>query len=287
MSNLPTLPQKGIMSLVDSASLSAVESALAMNDLSKLTTDQRVSYYNAVCASVGLNPLTQPFAYIVLDGKLTLYARKECSEQLRKINSVSTQILEKVETDEFYEVHARAGDRSGRVEEDFASVYLYDKYGKKLTGMNLANAKMKCVTKAKRRVTLAISGLGVLDESELESIDQSKIKVTENPQVPNQFKDVPKIDTTEKIDAQNPADEKIVDAQSVVENSADYVIKFGKKYKDQKIKDVATDDHKEMISWLEKEQEKGNYKIKSADEYLFHAKNYVNRSVDESDSMNF
>lgn len=212
MSNLPTLPQKGIMSLVDSASLSAVESALAMNDLSKLTTDQRVSYYNAVCASVGLNPLTQPFAYIVLDGKLTLYARKECSEQLRKINSVSTQILEKVETDEFYEVHARAGDRSGRVEEDFASVYLYDKYGKKLTGMNLANAKMKCVTKAKRRVTLAISGLGVLDESELESIDQSKIKVTENPQVPNQFKDVPKIDTTEKIDPQNPFDGYIINA---------------------------------------------------------------------------
>ncbi len=258
MSNqlVPTLPQKGIMKLVDANHLSAVEHALAMNDLSKLTTEQRISYYNAVCESVGLNPLTQPFAYIVLDGRLTLYARKECSEQLRKLNSVSTQIISKQETDDFYEVHVRAGDRTGRVEEDFASLYLFDKYNKRLTGTNLANAKMKCVTKAKRRVTLAISGLGVLDESELDSIDQSKIKVTENPQLPNAFgpKDV---NPEEQID---PIPDAAEESQEIKNESGPgaYVAKFGK-YKNQRVDEIPREHLKSYIyGYLEKgSKEKG------------------------------
>ncbi|EOV0478051.1 hypothetical protein ACOIM4_001927, partial [Campylobacter coli] len=39
---------------------------------------------------------------------------------------------------------------------------------KNLGGDNLANAIMKAITKAKRRVTLSICGLGMLDESELD-----------------------------------------------------------------------------------------------------------------------
>jgi hypothetical protein len=40
---------------------SAIESALIQGDLSKLTSEQRLSYYKSVCESVGLNPLTKPF----------------------------------------------------------------------------------------------------------------------------------------------------------------------------------------------------------------------------------
>jgi hypothetical protein len=39
-----------------------------------------------------------------------------------------------------------------------------------LKGDALANALMKCETKAKRRVTLSLAGLGWLDETELETI---------------------------------------------------------------------------------------------------------------------
>lgn len=243
-----TLPQKGIMSLVDSNHLSAVESALAMNDLSKLNTQQRISYYNAVCESVGLNPLTQPFAYIILDGRLTLYARKECSEQLRKINSVSTQIIEKTETDEFFEVHVRAGDKTGRFEEDFASVYLFDKYGKKLAGTNLANAKMKCVTKAKRRVTLAISGLGVIDESELDSIDPNKIAVASNPQIPKPFENVERPVNSEP---ETQTDIELKTEEKPTQDFDSFVISFGNKMRDKKLSDFSIKDHISMIKYLE------------------------------------
>jgi len=41
---------------------------------------------------------------------------------------------------------------------------------KGLTGDSLCNAMMKSVTKAKRRVTLSICGLGLLDETEVDSV---------------------------------------------------------------------------------------------------------------------
>jgi hypothetical protein len=54
------------------------------------------------------------------------------------------------------------------------AVSLLDKYGKLLPPEELANAFMKAETKAKRRVTLSICGLGFLDESEIESIAEAK-----------------------------------------------------------------------------------------------------------------
>ena len=39
-----------------------------------------------------------------------------------------------------------------------------------LRGEALSNAMMKATTKAKRRVTLSLCGLGMLDETEVESI---------------------------------------------------------------------------------------------------------------------
>jgi hypothetical protein len=59
-------------------------------------------------------------------------------------------------------VHARAKDKSGRDDEDFGVVAF-----KGGGGEFMANAMMKAVTKAKRRVTLSISGLGFLDETEV------------------------------------------------------------------------------------------------------------------------
>src|SRR5512143_3625952 len=74
-------------------SLSTIEAVLIKGDLSRLSEEQRLEYYNSVCKSVGLNPLTRPFEYIVLNGKLQLYARKDATDQLRRINSISVDIL--------------------------------------------------------------------------------------------------------------------------------------------------------------------------------------------------
>ena len=48
---------------------------VVVGDLGKLSPAERMNYYKSVCESVGLNPLTRPFDYLVLQGKTTLYAR--------------------------------------------------------------------------------------------------------------------------------------------------------------------------------------------------------------------
>lgn len=144
---------------------SAIESALIMNDLSKLNETQRLSYYKEVCESLGLNPLTQPFEYISLNGRLRLYAKRDATEQLRKIHGVSIQIISREKTDDLYIVTAKATDKIGRSDESIGVITIGN-----LKGDNLANAYMKAETKAKRRATLSICGLGLLDETELEMI---------------------------------------------------------------------------------------------------------------------
>ena len=145
--------------------LSPIEAALVTNDLSKLTTNERMMYYKNVCESVGLNPLTQPLAYISLNGKLTLYAKRDATDQLRKINNVSISISSREKIDDIFIVTAKAKNADGREDESIGSVNISG-----LKGDALANAYMKCETKAKRRVTLSICGLGLLDESEADSI---------------------------------------------------------------------------------------------------------------------
>jgi hypothetical protein len=144
---------------------SAIEQVVMQGDLSKLSPDQRLKYYNRVCESAGLNPLTNPFAYIQLNGKLTLYAKKDCTEQLRKINGVSIEGLDDKIIDDLYIVKARARDKHGRLDESTGAVVIGG-----LKGEARANAIMKAETKAKRRVTLSICGMGWVDESEIESI---------------------------------------------------------------------------------------------------------------------
>jgi hypothetical protein len=61
----------------------AIEQAVMTGDLSELTTVQRAEYYGTVCRSLGLNPLTKPFEYLTLNGKLRLYALRDCTDPLR------------------------------------------------------------------------------------------------------------------------------------------------------------------------------------------------------------
>jgi len=152
--------------------LGGIERALIQGDLSKLTEEDRMKYYRSVCESVGLNPLTQPFAYITLSGKLTLYARKDATDQLRNVHGISIQIMARELTEECYVVTARATNPAGRTDESIGAVTIAN-----LKGDARANALMKCETKAKRRVTLSICGLGILDESEIETIPKTKAQV--------------------------------------------------------------------------------------------------------------
>lgn len=155
---------KEIARSVDSIS-SVMEGVMLAGDLSRLSPQQRTAYYMKVCESLGLNPATKPFDYVRLSGKEVLYATKGATDQLRRVYGVSVEIVTMSVDDGIMTVHARARTAEGRVDEDFGSLAIAG-----LKGEALANAKMKCVTKAKRRVTLSLCGLGMLDETEVDSI---------------------------------------------------------------------------------------------------------------------
>lgn len=148
-----------------------IESVITKGDLAKLTPGERVVYYKQVCDSVGLNPLTRPLEFIMLSGKLVLYARRDAADQLRKINGISVEVVSQKVDGDMLTVHVRARDKTGRSDEDFGVVSIAG-----LRGEARANAQLKAITKAKRRVTLSIAGLGFLDETEVDDIpDRERI----------------------------------------------------------------------------------------------------------------
>lgn len=146
-----------------------MEAVLIKGDLSKLSEEQRVVYYNKVCESVGLNKYTRPFEYLTLNGKLTLYARKDCTDQLRQLHKISLKITDTKMIGDIYVVTVVATRPDGREDSATGAVSVGN-----AKGDVLANLFMKAETKAKRRVTLSICGLGMLDETEVESIPEVK-----------------------------------------------------------------------------------------------------------------
>lgn len=150
---------------------SVVESVVIQGDLARLKPEERVSYYRSVCESLGLNPLTKPFEYLILNNRLTLYARKDATDQLRASRGISVEITgrEFLADAGLYVVTARAVAKDGRTDESVGAVSV-----KGLQGESLANALMKAETKAKRRVTLSVAGLGWLDETEAAAIPDAR-----------------------------------------------------------------------------------------------------------------
>jgi hypothetical protein len=153
---------------LSTVAVSSYERALILGDLAGLKQDERLNYYKAVCESVGLNPLTKPFDYITLNGKMVLYATRACTDQLRKIHGVSVLELKKEWQEGVLSVVCKVSDKSGRTDVATGALMVLN-----LKGNDLANALMKAETKAKRRATLSICGLGVLDETEIETIPYS------------------------------------------------------------------------------------------------------------------
>lgn len=199
--------------------VAALEKVFVSGDLSSLSPDEKVQYILKLCESLGLNPLTRPIEFIKLNGRDTLYAKKSCTDELRKINKISLEIIKEVEADGILTVTVKASTPEGRTDVDFGSVVVAG-----LKGEQLCNARMKALTKGKRRVTLSVCGLGMLDESELETIpkesftelppyEKPKLKPLSLPQAVVTMPD----ELPMKIMDENEIDDKI----------ADYIKKIG------------------------------------------------------------
>lgn len=227
-----------------------LEQVLLGGDIEKLNAGQRVSYMLSVCKSIGLNPLTKPFEFIKLNGRLVLYARKDCTEQLRKINGISIKIVAREYTEGVYVVTAQATDKGGRCDESVGAVPIEG-----LKGENKANAMMKAETKAKRRVTLSISGLGMLDESELESIPRTVADVApEDTSLAEKLQASIALTEARKVAAQNvAAAAEVFEAEVVDEHAPAFTMPFASKEgrweKGAPIESLETRDIKGLAKW--------------------------------------
>ena len=158
----------------------ALAGLIIKGDLSKLSLESKQQYYVALASACGLNPATRPFEYLELNSRLVLYVKKEAGDQLRMIHKISLAIVHRERVGDVYMVEVKAATPDGRIDFATGAVNLKDKYSSKegkyvpQTPDDIANSIMKAETKAKRRATLSICGLGILDESETDTLPLAK-----------------------------------------------------------------------------------------------------------------
>lgn len=143
-------------------------SLVTTNNWKDLSPAHRLAGMKAKCQALGIDPMTGPFEFIEFKtGTVTLYPTKSCTDQLRMKHGVTVRITESGwDADaKLYFAKAIATDRNGRQDEDEAWL--------DAGGMTPANARMKVITKVKRRVTLSICGLGAIADIADEFDDSS------------------------------------------------------------------------------------------------------------------
>jgi hypothetical protein len=152
--------------LVNTANLDpeVIHSIVLKGDMSGLSQEQAVAYYNYRCQQVGLDPSAKPFDLLTLNGKKLLYANAGATQQLCSVHKLSVSIINRERFEGVYLVSVRVTGQDGRVTENDGAVELdSERIGR-------ANALMKATTKAIRRTVLAHCGLGMMDETEVETI---------------------------------------------------------------------------------------------------------------------
>ncbi len=152
-----------------------LEALVMSGDMARLTPVQKVLYYKARCQAAGLDPRTAPFQYMTLQGKTTLYATKVATDQLAANHKIKTEVLSQVTESDLRIVMVRAVTGDGRATDEMGAVPILN-----LKGNDLANSYMKAITKAKRRAVLSLCGLGMMDETEIETVAGAR-RLTEAP----------------------------------------------------------------------------------------------------------
>lgn len=215
---MSTTKEKAVVKQEGKLDADIVASLVINGDLSKLTQQQKVDYYKMFCERIGLDSLSQPFKLLRLNGKEILYCDRTGAQQLNKVHNVSHEIKARETFNDCYVVTAQASTPNGRRTESIGAVPVAN-----LKGDSYCNAIMKAETKAKRRATLDLLGLGILDETETDSIpgNVQKIEMTiDNNQNPVFIDPAPAatpapVLTTSMRDKMNPFKRKYETASEV------------------------------------------------------------------------
>lgn len=148
-----------------------IDAIVMTGDLTKLNEQQRLVHYKNVCDFMEIDPRTQPLAYINCDDpnggrRLILYALRAATDQIRRNKKIKITKLYKELTEDVVTYFCEGEDKDNITEISTGSIAVKGK-----RGADLANAFMAAETKAKRRMTLAFSGSGLLDETEIADIN--------------------------------------------------------------------------------------------------------------------
>ena len=168
-------------------------------DLSALSVAQRDAYCEARAKDLGLNPIGGPIQCMLTTyqeqnpvtnkwekkHKLIAYATKSATDQLRTIHGVKIVRADVNLTADMATVTVEGVLPDGRNDVEVGAVALADGAGTPLSPSLRANAVMKAMTKAKRRLTLSIIGAGLTDESELDPMTDDRDRTENTPSVPS------------------------------------------------------------------------------------------------------
>ena len=137
----------------------------ARQDSRSLTPEDRAAYVAEICRALKLNPLTRPVQFLALQGREVLYLTRGATDQLAARHGLNRETLEgpdfrMMENVKVAFCKVKATLPSGRYEVATATLKM----------ASPADDLMKVETKAKRRATLSILGIGLLSEEEAESI---------------------------------------------------------------------------------------------------------------------
>lgn len=172
MTNMKATETKVIMredidldAMLDDAAIAMQRVSAAGRDTKALTHEERVATLSALSKALGLNPLTNPVQFLSLSGREVLYVTKQATDQIAARLRLNRETVAGPEVRDFggtklvfCQVKVTAPD--GRSEVSTATLPFTDP----------VNVLMKCETKAKRRATLSLAGLGLLTEEEMETI---------------------------------------------------------------------------------------------------------------------
>lgn len=158
--------------IIPKQKLQEIEKLIAQGDISPMTPVQRLGYMRSMCKLLGISMLGQPFDFIKFDGKVQMFANAKCAAQLRAVYKISIKIISCERIDGLYVTNVEAVTGKGRSDADIGAINI-----KGLSGKALENAMMKGVTKAKRRVTLSLCGLGMLDSDTAKELAEQEAKI--------------------------------------------------------------------------------------------------------------
>lgn len=152
-------------SLMDDATIAIQRASAAGRDTRALSQEERVSALAAISRALGLNPLVNGVQFLSLNGREVLYVTKHATDQIAARQRLNRETIAGPEVRDvagaklvFCQVRVTAPD--GRSEVATATLPLKD----------VTNDLMKCETKAKRRATLSLAGLGLLAEDEMDTM---------------------------------------------------------------------------------------------------------------------